>query len=173
MFMHSIERPPYSMQLFSLEDFKLLNDFALESYYKHFKLYKYAFTQKPLLDFKTIELPSIESGPVQLPGLASSKLVRLYEEGERRAGEESEEEQVEQEEEVEEEEEEEVPVSHLDGVPDEVVEGLSATAKELIAEQIKSIQGEMEEEIKRQQKELIGRIEHLEEKVKGKGKHRT
>ena len=47
---HSVNRPPYSTGLFSVKQVKSISDYVLLSYFKHFKLYKYAFTKKVHLD---------------------------------------------------------------------------------------------------------------------------
>lgn len=46
MLQHSVQRPPFSVGVFSLEEMKLIVDWMLESYYRHYKLYMYAFTDR-------------------------------------------------------------------------------------------------------------------------------
>ena len=43
---HSVNRPPYSVCIFSPNEVKSINEYVLSTYFKHFKLYKYAFTKK-------------------------------------------------------------------------------------------------------------------------------
>lgn len=50
MVCHSVNRSPYSTQIYSLEQVKLITDYVLVSYFKHFKMYKYAFTKRVQLD---------------------------------------------------------------------------------------------------------------------------
>lgn len=50
MVKHSVFRPPYSISLFTLHQVKLITDYILETYFKHFKMYKFAFTKRVLLD---------------------------------------------------------------------------------------------------------------------------
>lgn len=38
---HSIQRPPYSVQIFSLEDVKSITDYVTHTYFRHFKLYRW------------------------------------------------------------------------------------------------------------------------------------
>ena len=47
---HSVNRPPYSTDLFSVGQVKSISDYVLQSYFKHFKLYTYAFTKKVHMD---------------------------------------------------------------------------------------------------------------------------
>ena len=47
---HSIHRPPFSTCLFSLAQVKAITDYVLSTYFKHFKLYKYAFTKRVQLN---------------------------------------------------------------------------------------------------------------------------
>ena len=51
---HGVTRPPYSMALFSLAQVKSLTDYVLSSYFKHYKMYKYAFTKRVRLGLKLV-----------------------------------------------------------------------------------------------------------------------
>eukprot|EP01135_Chromosphaera_perkinsii_P012166 Nk52_evm4s2604 gene=Nk52_evmTU4s2604 len=48
---HCVQRPPYSEKIFTLQDCKEITEYALNTYFRHFKLYKYSFTKKTKLDF--------------------------------------------------------------------------------------------------------------------------
>ena len=50
MVKHSVERPPYSTSVFNIAEVKAITDYVLTTYFKHFKLYKFAFTKKVRLD---------------------------------------------------------------------------------------------------------------------------
>ena len=52
MVRHSISRPPFSICLFNMEQVKDITDYVLKTYFKHFKLYKYAFTKQVVLDLR-------------------------------------------------------------------------------------------------------------------------
>ena len=39
-----LQRPPFSLDIFSIAEGSMLMDFAMQNYFKHFKLYKYVFT---------------------------------------------------------------------------------------------------------------------------------
>ena len=62
MICHSVHRPPYSVQLYSLDQVKQITDYILQSYFKNFKLYKYAFTKRVLMDLK-IKYEGVEDTP--------------------------------------------------------------------------------------------------------------
>lgn len=49
---HSVHRPPFSTSLYSLSEGKAITDYVLSTYFKHFKLYKYAFTKRVQLNLK-------------------------------------------------------------------------------------------------------------------------
>ena len=49
---HSVHRPPFSTSLYSLTEVKAITDYVLSTYFKHFKLYKYAFTKRVQLNLK-------------------------------------------------------------------------------------------------------------------------
>ena len=58
---HSVQRPPHSVGIFTLDELKAITQFALTYYYANFKLYRYAFTLKHVkeIDVRTSwnELP--------------------------------------------------------------------------------------------------------------------
>lgn len=43
---HSVNRPPFSTGLFTPLQVKTLSEYVLSTYFKHYKLYKYAFTKR-------------------------------------------------------------------------------------------------------------------------------
>lgn len=69
LLMHSVQRPPHSVGIFALAEVQQITKFALENYYDHFKLFRYAFTLKHVkeVDVRTswAELP-----PDSFPSLA-------------------------------------------------------------------------------------------------------
>ncbi|XP_067389110.1 cilia- and flagella-associated protein 119 isoform X2 [Emydura macquarii macquarii] len=48
--MRHVWRPPFSIDLFSQEQLALMSDYVVNTYFRHFKLYKYAFTPQVRLD---------------------------------------------------------------------------------------------------------------------------
>lgn len=51
MLMHSVQRPPYSVGVFTLPEFRAILDWGLDTYYRHYKLYQYAFTDRYLRQY--------------------------------------------------------------------------------------------------------------------------
>uniref|UniRef100_UPI00398F2C5D cilia- and flagella-associated protein 119-like n=1 Tax=Pristiophorus japonicus TaxID=55135 RepID=UPI00398F2C5D len=47
---HSVRRPPFSIDLFNADQVVLVTDYILDTYFRHFKLYKYIFTPQLRLD---------------------------------------------------------------------------------------------------------------------------
>lgn len=43
---HSVQRPPFSIGLFTFTEMKAIMAWALDTYYRHYKLYMYAFTDR-------------------------------------------------------------------------------------------------------------------------------
>ncbi|KAM4689881.1 cilia- and flagella-associated protein 119, partial [Rhinophrynus dorsalis] len=41
---HSVHRPPFSASVFSQQQLEKISHYVLETYFRHFKLYKYVFT---------------------------------------------------------------------------------------------------------------------------------
>ncbi|XP_072340252.1 cilia- and flagella-associated protein 119 isoform X2 [Scyliorhinus torazame] len=73
---HSVRRPPFSIDLFNSDQVKLVTDYILDTYFRHFKLYKYVFTRQILLDL-TISYPGI---PDPQPDVEEEELVIEQEE---------------------------------------------------------------------------------------------
>ena len=59
---HSVNRPPWSTCLFSISQVKAVSEYVLTTYFKHFKLYKYAFTKRVHLDLK-FSYPGVPDSP--------------------------------------------------------------------------------------------------------------
>ncbi len=43
---HSVQRPPYSVGLFTYAEMHKIMDWMLDSYYRHYKLYQYSYTNR-------------------------------------------------------------------------------------------------------------------------------
>ena len=50
---HAIKRPPHSLAIFSLADVKKIDLFVLDTFYRHYDMYKYALTIKDMLHLTT------------------------------------------------------------------------------------------------------------------------
>jgi hypothetical protein len=72
---HAVQRPPHSIGIFSRREANLITQFVLDTYYRHFKLYRYAFTMRHIknIDVRTswLELPC-DAFPALTDGVAAS-----------------------------------------------------------------------------------------------------
>eukprot|EP01006_Ploeotia_vitrea_P000488 TRINITY_DN103142_c0_g1_i1.p1 TRINITY_DN103142_c0_g1~~TRINITY_DN103142_c0_g1_i1.p1 ORF type:complete len:296 (-),score=22.02 TRINITY_DN103142_c0_g1_i1:161-1048(-) len=50
---HSVHRPPFSTQTFTIADVKAINQYVTETYYRHYKMYLYAFTEQQQVKLTT------------------------------------------------------------------------------------------------------------------------
>ncbi|RDD43205.1 Coiled-coil domain-containing protein 189 [Trichoplax sp. H2] len=67
LFCHSVNRPPYSIYIFSVIQVKLIITYVINTYFRHLKLYKYAFTPKIRMDiaFDYVGMPANQLIPVE------------------------------------------------------------------------------------------------------------
>ncbi|KAL5016133.1 hypothetical protein ScPMuIL_005722 [Solemya velum] len=47
---HAVNRPPHSIELFSPDEVRKITEYTVNTYFRHFKMYKYAFTPLVRLD---------------------------------------------------------------------------------------------------------------------------
>ncbi len=59
---HSVNRPPFSVGLYTSAQIRDISEYVLKSYFKHFKLYKYAFTKRVQLMLK-VGYPVVAESP--------------------------------------------------------------------------------------------------------------
>lgn len=64
---HSVQRPPFSTQIFSWADLKAITSYLLNTYYRHYKLYQYSSCPLLLLNLETYK-DDIEAAPL-MPSL--------------------------------------------------------------------------------------------------------
>ncbi|KAK7089016.1 cilia- and flagella-associated protein 119-like isoform X2 [Littorina saxatilis] len=50
MLRHAVSRAPHSIELFNVDEVRKLTEYAINTYFRHFKMYKYAFTPLVRLD---------------------------------------------------------------------------------------------------------------------------
>ncbi|XP_043835807.1 coiled-coil domain-containing protein 189 isoform X2 [Dromiciops gliroides] len=67
LFCHGVRRPPFSIDLFGEEQLLSLSDYIINTYFRHFKLYKYVFTPQVRLDLslRYVGLPEVKP-PVEV-----------------------------------------------------------------------------------------------------------
>jgi len=66
---HSVQRPPYSVGVFTLAEIKCINDYVLNGFFRHYKLYRYVFTKEQRLTVGTQNWPGevVEKAPLPPP----------------------------------------------------------------------------------------------------------
>ena len=74
---HSVHRPPYSAAVFAVDDAKQVVDYVLGTYYRHYKLYLYAFSRRSVAHVEAVSLGDLnETLPVIPPLTRSTPLVQ-------------------------------------------------------------------------------------------------
>ncbi|XP_037670492.1 coiled-coil domain-containing protein 189 [Choloepus didactylus] len=153
LFCHGVRRPPFSIDLFKEEQLLALADYVVNTYFRHFKLYKYVFTPQVRLDLSLTYL-----------GLEAPKLWPEEEEGE-----EAEEQTVTpQEKELETASQPEQEPSHKSA--------LQAFIKTQLNKELGQLRQLVEERLKASEDRLSNKLATLEQPFQlppGKGKNRT
>mmetsp|Transcript_14317 Transcript_14317/g.49768 ORF Transcript_14317/g.49768 Transcript_14317/m.49768 type:complete len:204 (-) Transcript_14317:78-689(-) len=57
---HSVERSPYSVAIFSVDDVRAIVDYVTNGYYRHFRLYKYVLSPKLQLALEQVAPGGVE-----------------------------------------------------------------------------------------------------------------
>lgn len=57
---NSVHRPPYSLGIFTFAEMKKMTEYVLRTYYRHYKLYQYAFTNLVRMDIEPVK-PFLET----------------------------------------------------------------------------------------------------------------
>ncbi|XP_032220462.2 cilia- and flagella-associated protein 119 isoform X2 [Nematostella vectensis] len=64
---HSVKRPPFSIELYTVDQVKKITTYIVNTYFRHYKMYKYAFTPKVRLDL-SIEYVGLPETPAPSEG---------------------------------------------------------------------------------------------------------
>ncbi|XP_067562233.1 cilia- and flagella-associated protein 119 isoform X3 [Pseudorca crassidens] len=184
LFCHGIRRPPFSINLFKEEQLLALADYVVNTYFRHFKLYKYVFTPQVLghgLQEATPHLPAFPqcrhlppSFQVRLDlsltymGLQAPKLWPK-DETEKEEGEEVEEQALTP--------DEEEPETVVQPEPEpSQVSILRAYIKTQMNKELEQLQQLVEERLKASEERLSSKLTALERPLQlppGKGKNKT
>eukprot|EP00953_Heterococcus_sp_UTEX-ZZ885_P036473 18787-Heterococcus_DN1.PRE.2 len=73
---HSVERPPWSIGIFTLEDAAAITEYTVNSYFRHYHLYKHLYTVKVTTVLVQRNLHGTEE-PFSVPPLADAVPVEL------------------------------------------------------------------------------------------------
>lgn len=55
LMLYSIQRPPYSIGLFTLQDVNRITEYVTDTYFRHYNMYKYAFTKRTVMDLSSLD----------------------------------------------------------------------------------------------------------------------
>ena len=84
---HSVQRPPYSVAIFSARNAKAFVSYAADTYFKHYKLYTYVFADRKVIDFTQPTAPKpFETGPTTVSSSSSEEGGDVEEGGEEEGG---------------------------------------------------------------------------------------
>ncbi|GIL64618.1 hypothetical protein Vafri_18511 [Volvox africanus] len=72
LLMHSVQRPPYSLGLFTYAEMRKIMEWMLDSYYRHYKLYQYSYTNRITLSATYSSPSDIVELPPELPPLVKA-----------------------------------------------------------------------------------------------------
>lgn len=155
IFTRPVLRPPFSIDLFKEEQLLALVDYVVNTYFRHFKLYKYVFTPQVRLDLSLTYL-----------GLEPPKL-QPEDEMEKEGGEEVEEQAVTP--------QEEEPKTVFQEEPSQV-SALRAYIKTQLNKELGQLQKLVEERLKASEERLSSKLTTLEQPFQlpaSKGKNKT
>jgi len=71
---HAVRRPPFSIDIFNSDEVRKICEYVINTYFRHYKLYKYAFTPKVTLDLSFVflgEAPSPEESTEKLDSVVN------------------------------------------------------------------------------------------------------
>ncbi|XP_022382201.1 coiled-coil domain-containing protein 189 isoform X2 [Enhydra lutris kenyoni] len=158
LFCHGVRRPPFSINLFREEQLLALADYVVNTYFRHFKLYKYVFTPQVRLDLSLTYM-----------GLQPPKLLPEEETGKEECGEE-----VEQG--ISPQEEPETGVQPEPEPEPSEVSSLQAYIRTQMNKELRKLQQLMEEQLQASEERLSSKLTTLERPFQppsGKGKNKT
>lgn len=158
----SVHRPPYSLGIFSFAEMKDMSEYVLSTYYRHYKLYQYAYTDllrmdiepaKPVLETPVafaslgLAIPAEEWTERQEALAAAKAKAKVKGEEEAAAAEEAE-------------REARLKAEYEAAIPEEV----SAKVEEVLAKSMAQMKEELETKFAEQEEGLLAKIAALEAK---------
>lgn len=158
----SVHRPPYSLGIFSFAEMKDMSEYVLSAYYRHYKLYQYAFTDlvkmdvelaKPILEtpqaFESLgmAIPEAEWTEKQDELARAAAEAKAKEEEEKAAAEEAE-------------RQARLTAEYEAAIPEEV----SSKVEEVLAASMAKMKEELETKFAEQEEGLLAKIAALEAK---------
>jgi len=78
---HSVKRPPFCIHLFPVQEVVAITDYVVNTYFRHFKLYKYTFTPKIVMNVSINYADVIEDEvPVEEEGVTNGSMASMEKE---------------------------------------------------------------------------------------------
>ncbi|KAG8347017.1 putative Flagellar C1a complex subunit C1a 32 [Trypanosoma vivax] len=73
MVRHSVPRPPFSCGIFTVRDVQDIDEYLLHSYFRHYKMYVYAFVPQRVAHLRSINVGHVHAiPPLSLPALTTA-----------------------------------------------------------------------------------------------------
>lgn len=165
MMTHSVQRPPYSIGLFTYQEMMAVTNWFLDSYYRHYKLYMYAFTDRVLMNVTQHHPLDIIELPLGLQPLNDAMdeeaYAKVVDEETRQKEEEAAAEAIRKAEEDEAARLARLREEYEASIPEEVKEKVAAA----LERELELLKKNMEEKFEEQQGQLRLKIEELEARV--------
>lgn len=164
---HSVHRPPYSVGLFTLAETKAIVAWMLDTFYRHYKLYMYSFTDRVIMKVQQthpmdiVEMPPSAFLPPLSEALTEEQHAALMTEAEKKA-----EEEARARAEVERAEAEEARLAALKeayvaAIPEEISERVAVA----VAREMERLKVDMEAQFTQQHERLLSQVTELQAKV--------
>lgn len=159
----SVHRPPYSLGIFSFAEMKDMSEYVLSTYYRHYKLYQYAYTNLVRMDIEPPAKPILET-PAAFASLGlavpAEEWTEKQEELARAAAEAKAKEEQEKAVAEEEEREARLKAEYEAAIPEEV----SSKVEEALARSLPQMKEALEMKFAEQEDGLLAKIAALEAK---------
>lgn len=163
---HSVQRPPFSIGLFTLAETKSIVAWMLDTFYRHYKLYMYTYTDRVVMNtIQTHPMDIVELPPsIFLPlndAMTEEQHTIVMTEEQKKAEEEAKAQAEAQAQEIEAARLATLKEAYIAAIPDEISDQVTAA----VAREVERLRGEMENQFKEQHDRLQAKVTELEAKV--------
>ncbi|GMH46079.1 hypothetical protein BSKO_14043 [Bryopsis sp. KO-2023] len=162
LLLHSVQRPPFSVGVFCVKLVARITEWMLDTYYRHYKLYQYAFTDRVTMNVTSRHVKEVVETPPSLPPLAEAMTEEEHNEiVEQKRKEKEEEDRVAAEEREKEEEAQrqlKLKEEYERAIPDEI----QTRVRIVVKKEMELLRTTMEKQFEEQRASLQARIDTLE-----------
>eukprot|EP00243_Klebsormidium_subtile_P001624 TRINITY_DN12934_c0_g1_i1.p1 TRINITY_DN12934_c0_g1~~TRINITY_DN12934_c0_g1_i1.p1 ORF type:complete len:259 (+),score=53.45 TRINITY_DN12934_c0_g1_i1:105-881(+) len=160
---YSVQRPPFSAGILSLEHVKLLTEHIIRTYFKHYKLYQYAFTQRCTLTVACTSLldDGLEEAPLLQPlaeALSQVEWDRKLESARKEAEDRENQQRAEKQAADERARQEEIEAAYRAAIPDEVTEKVRLA----LEQQLPELKLQLEKKMQEREQALLAKLAALQ-----------